>query len=104
MKRIFLVLFIISISSSAYSEWKGNFGLANIYYGDEASNRFGYERTIEVVGTSGLSWPDGRQAIITTIEVKQKGKKWLNRCIDYYDKDMRHTGEACSELSDVVVK
>ena len=58
----------------------------------------GPPRQIRVVGTSGLSWPDGRQAIATTIEVRVMGKVWLQRCFDYYDKNMVATGHVCHEL------
>ena len=56
------------------------------------------ERKVAVVGTSGLSWPDGRQAIVTHIEVEQGKGKWLYRCMQYFSADMQQTGEQCYEL------
>ncbi|BAH76721.1 hypothetical protein [Solidesulfovibrio magneticus] len=57
----------------------------------------------KIVGTSGLSWPDGRQLITTLIEVivyhendKSRSKN-LYRCDDFFDKDMQHSGQMCYE-------
>lgn len=56
------------------------------------------DRKVRVVGTSGLSWPDGRQLIATTIEHERLGKRWLFRCNDYFNEAMQHTGTICYEL------
>jgi len=45
----------------------------------------------ELISSAGLSWPDGRQAVVTF----WKAENSLFRCIDYFDKDFRQTGSAC---------
>ena len=66
------------------------------------------DRLAEVVSTAGLSWPDGRQALVTYIKVTyqlvgatQVGKKtaYTFRCLEYFDVDMQPTVEACYELA-----
>ena len=49
------------------------------------------DATTELRDTTGLSWPDGRQAIVTF---------WYSgpamyRCIDYFDSNMQATGGLC---------
>lgn len=46
----------------------------------------------KLLGTAGLSWPDGRQAVVTfwISTVKE-----IVRCIDYFDADMTATGGKC---------
>lgn len=55
-----------------------------------------------IVGTAGMSWPDGRQAIATTVEVTmtsgREAKAWVFRCIDHFDASLQFTGQACYEL------
>ena len=46
-----------------------------------------------VVTSSGLSWPDGRQAVVSF---------WTNgtmtmRCTDYFEADMTPTGGLCAQ-------
>jgi hypothetical protein len=53
-----------------------------------------------VVGASGHSWSDGRQATFTFYDVKGDKNKWLFKCVDYFDKDMQSTGSICYELRD----
>jgi len=50
------------------------------------------------LGTSGHSWPDGRQAVIYHFTVS--GFLW--RCNNYFDKDMRSTGNLCYRLGPYV--
>lgn len=51
----------------------------------------------ELLSSTGLSWPDGRQAVVTFWYMDSYG--FLGgeffRCIDYFDKDMISTGGAC---------
>ena len=42
-------------------------------------------------GATGLSWPDGRQAIVYHFQLP--GFLW--RCFNYFDADMRSTGGMC---------
>ncbi len=51
-----------------------------------------------IVGTSGLSLPDGRQALITMLEIRRGEHRWVYRCIDYFDSVMRRPGQGCYEL------
>jgi hypothetical protein len=46
----------------------------------------------ELASSSGLSWPDGRQALVTF----WKGPKQnYLRCVTYFDASMGSTGEGC---------
>lgn len=47
----------------------------------------------QLVGSSGLGWPDGRQAVVTFWSAKNPHS--TIRCTAYFDKDMRQTGEKC---------
>lgn len=58
------------------------------------------KRETKIVSSSGLSWPDGRQALITYVEVIQGKQKWLYRCVDSTNKDFQSTGQLCYELRD----
>ena len=100
MNQILTALLILVSSSSFASEWKElKIDLWGIYFeGPKLAAGLNVKREIKVVGTSGLSWPDGRQAIVTTLETEQLGNKWLARCIQYYSADMKLTGEKCYEL------
>jgi hypothetical protein len=42
--------------------------------------------------STGLSWPDGRQAIVT---FWQSSAGDVARCIDYYDSNMQASGSIC---------
>jgi hypothetical protein len=97
-KGIILFIALITLSANA-SEWKPlpGYDIFELYSGSMAK-KLDVERTKSVVGTSGLSWPDGRQAIVIHIEVEQGKEKWLYRCIQYFAADMQQTGEQCYEL------
>lgn len=45
-----------------------------------------------LVTSSGLSWPDGSQAVVTFWQEK-RGQ--YVRCITYFDKSMAYTGDKC---------
>ena len=45
----------------------------------------------ELISSAGLSWPDGRQAIVTF----WKAENSVFRCIDYFDKSFQSTGGVC---------
>jgi hypothetical protein len=51
----------------------------------------------ELLSSSGLSWPDGRQAVVTFWFIDSHGfEPWEHfRCIDYFKQDMQATGGAC---------
>src|SRR6056297_1253076 len=68
-------------------------------------------------GAAGLSWPDGRQAVISYWEFTEptpdgdpqvtssgveyqvlgEGRRQTLRCVTYFDANMRQTGDICSE-------
>jgi hypothetical protein len=50
------------------------------------------DRGGELLGSSGLSWPDGRQAIITFWRLESGA---IARCIDYFQSDMQFSGASC---------
>ena len=97
-KGITLLIALIAFSANA-SEWKllPGYDIFELYSGG-AAKKLGVERKVSVVGTSGLSWPDGRHAIVTHIEVKQGEEKWLYRCTQYFAADMQQIREQCYEL------
>ena len=99
MNRLIVALIMMMSIGATASEWKQLVGydLHELYSGGMA-NLTSVKREVTVVGTSGLSWPDGRQAIVTTLEVEQDGKRWLYRCTQYLSRDMVQTGEICYEL------
>jgi len=47
-----------------------------------------------LISTDSLSWPDGRQALVTYFEVTES----LWRCVEYFDSAMVKTGEMCYRL------
>jgi hypothetical protein len=62
--------------------------------GGLTSSRFAATPGAGLLTSAGLSWPDGRQAIITFWNVE--GKTIL-RCIDYFDVSMVASGGICSQ-------
>src|SRR5262245_36602335 len=46
---------------------------------------------VTLASSAGLSWPDGRQAIMTF----WKSGATLLRCIDYFEQDMTPSGGVC---------
>jgi hypothetical protein len=50
----------------------------------------------QLLGTAGLSWPDGRQGIITFWHCED-GK--TARCLDYFDAEMAATGGRCDSVT-----
>ena len=97
-KVITLLIAFISLRVNA-SEWKPlpGYDTFELYSGGIA-NKLDAKRKVAIVGTSGLSWPDGRQAIVTHIEVEQGKGKWHYRCVQNFAADMQQTGEMCYEL------
>lgn len=97
----YLVLIIaLSLSMSVHSgKWTPltSYDAFTIYNFDKMHKNV---KSVDVVGTSGHSWPDGRQATFTFYDVKGDKNKWLFKCIDYFDKDMQSTGGICYELRD----
>jgi hypothetical protein len=47
--------------------------------------------------SAGLSWPDGRQAVVTHWRAVIDGHELAFRCIDYFDENMRPAGETCAQ-------
>jgi len=97
-KGITLLIALFTLSANA-SEWKPLLGYDTFeLYSGGIAKKPDAERKETVVGTSGLSWPDGRQAIVIHIEVEQGEGKWLYRCIQYFAAHMQQTREECYEL------
>ena len=46
----------------------------------------------QFLNSTGLSWPDGRQAIVT---FWQSSAGDVTRCFDYYDSNMQASGSIC---------
>ncbi len=49
----------------------------------------------ELISSAGLSWPDGRQALVSYWALTKEGNRLTLRCYDYFDADMQSTGGAC---------
>jgi hypothetical protein len=49
-----------------------------------------------LVSSAGLSWPDGRQAVVTFWAKAVKLRLRYTRCIDFFDNSMVATGGTCS--------
>jgi hypothetical protein len=98
MKGTLLIMGILYSTASLADVWKAlptysMFDLLN----QNGGNGLKFES--EITGTSGLSWPDGRQAIVTSIEIRSSdSSRFFYRCTDYFDSSMRQTGQMCYEL------
>ena len=98
MKKILLIVGILYSAVSPADEWKmlPSYSMYDLLNQESVG---GLKFESEITGTSGLSWPDGRQAIITSFEVRSSdSKRWFYRCRDYFDNSMRQTGQMCYEL------
>lgn len=92
MKKFLFVLILLIPSLAAAGKWVPltGYSLSEVYNTEST----------KVIGSSGLSWPDGRQANVILMESYQSGKRWLYRCVDYFNADMKPTGQDCFYLSD----
>ena len=61
----------------------------------QASIKYYVDMGAAIVATASVNQPDGRFAIITTLQDKKK----VYRCNDYYTRDFQQNGFACYELS-----
>jgi hypothetical protein len=52
----------------------------------------------EQLSAAGLSWPDGRQAIVTFWKGEASGVTAHFRCVTYFDASMVETGEHCRSV------
>jgi hypothetical protein len=52
----------------------------------------------EQLSAAGLSWPDGRQAIVTFWKGEASGVTAHFRCVTYFDASMVETGEQCRSV------
>ena len=102
MKKILSILLFLLVSSVHAREWTPlvGYSLYDLYSGKfpELAKITNIKRKTKVISTNGLSWPDGRQAIVVFLETEQEGNKWLFKCVDYFSKDMQETGQICYEL------
>ena len=51
----------------------------------------GFDQT----GAAGLSWPDGRQAVVTFWRGQDEHYLFVYRCMSFFDADLVPTGEQC---------
>lgn len=103
MKKIFALLFLTPILAFSEDPIKSVWVAIPGYtlwdlYSNGGSQQDKIKRETKLVSSSNASWPDGRQALITYIEVSQENKKWLYRCVDFTDKSFQSTGQMCYEL------
>lgn len=99
MKRIIVIVFLMCGAATQASEWVPlrDYDLHQLYSG-EISRAMGVSASAELVGTSGLSWPDGRQATITYLEIERDQKRWLYKCVESWSSDLQLIQEECFEL------
>ncbi|PAP92140.1 hypothetical protein CIT31_29715 [Mesorhizobium wenxiniae] len=77
---------ITSVSASEAAEWQALPGMTSASLAQS-----GWRQT----GAAGLSWPDGRQAVVSFWESTSEKQRFTFRCVAYFDKDFHQTGDAC---------
>ena len=99
------ILAAIFTNTAADSSWKVLPGISVsdlmtkcIY--DRADRHLFEDCIAEVASTGGLSWPDGKQAVVSYIHVTYKSTAgndslFVYRCVENFNADMRPTSEAC---------
>ncbi|MFN7609993.1 MAG: hypothetical protein ACK5QX_03505 [bacterium] len=87
--RLAALLILIAMASPVVAqEWKLNPGKTSALFASAG---------LQLSGTAGLSWPDGKQAIVTYWSMPfEGGKHFTVRCVTYFDADFRQTGDICS--------
>ena len=101
------VFLTASAGHTAETSWKAlpGYSMLDLINGSEIEKvQSESSRKVDALGSAGLSWPDGRQAVSVTFRVTTQGLSWLYRCTDYYDKDMRWTGQVCYEAREAKPK
>ena len=91
-----LVMFSATVQASEWVPLR-DYDLHQLYSG-EISRAMGVATRPELVGTSGLSWPDGRKATITYLEIERDQKHWLYKCVETWTSDLQLIQEQCFEL------
>jgi hypothetical protein len=86
LKIIFLACMVFASPSSA-EEWTP--------IGPEMSSAKFAAMGWEQSSSAGLSWPDGRQAVVSYWTVLRDGARVTARCISFFDEDLRSTGDIC---------
>jgi len=85
LRALGFVLLLITTSSAS--------GAETTWILDTQAESAGLARTgWQFLGTTGLSWPDGRQAIVT---FWRSSLGDVVRCIDYYDSNLQTSGSVC---------
>jgi len=46
---------------------------------------------------AGLSWPDGRQAVVSFWRATFEQESLTMRCVSFFDDSLRQTGDICSQ-------
>jgi len=91
MRLIALILAVAAATPAVAQQWepKPNMTSATLA-----------ERGYQVDGVAGLSWPDGRQAVVTFWSLQLRlGSVSTARCTTFYDASMVETGETCGEVA-----
>ena len=55
----------------------------------------GFDQT----AAAGLSWPDGRQAVVTFWTLQAETDLFIYRCVSYFDAALVPTGEQCARAT-----
>lgn len=99
MTKVIAIAFLIIGSVVEASEWVPlrDYDLYQLYSG-ETSRAMGISAKAKLVGSNGLSWPDGRQATISYLEIERDQKRWLYKCVEHWSSDLQLEREECFEL------
>jgi hypothetical protein len=90
----FAALFVASTTKSTFAaglvEWQPLPGMTSARLAAS-----GWRQT----GAAGLSWPDGRQAVVSYWEstIDNQRTTFTFRCVSYFDADLHQSGDGCSQ-------
>jgi|AntRauMFilla1563_2_1112583.scaffolds.fasta_scaffold94041_1 hypothetical protein len=89
--RLFLIVFLFMAASSASGqEWSALPGMTSAKLAAT-----GWEHR----SATGLSWPDGRQAIVSFWTMQSsKIPRLTMRCVSYFDADFQQSGDICYQV------
>ncbi|MCG7948695.1 MAG: hypothetical protein N0C84_20355 [Candidatus Thiodiazotropha taylori] len=90
MRMLFVMM--VLFSSNVYSESNRGSWQYTLKLGSASIARAGGE----LIESTGLSWPDGRQIIVTYWKLNS-GE--MVRCFDNFQADMQSTGSSCQKPS-----
>jgi hypothetical protein len=91
-KLCFILLALSAVSAQAQEKSLTPWEVEWVHVPGLKSSSFAATKGAKLISSSSLSWPDGRQALVTYWDVTGK---LIMRCIDYFNADMTQTGGIC---------